>query len=205
MFWQGLLLGLAIAAPVGAIGVLCIQRTLLSGRIVGFVSGLGAATADALYGCVAALGLGVVADFLTSRQQWLQVVGGFFLLYLAVKSWRAPVVMGVSRPEQTPRSLLSNYLSTFFLTLANPATILSFALIFASTDVVAGTAGNRWGGLLLVAGVFCGSGLWWFLLSGGVSLVRGRLTPAGLQWVNRAAGLLIATFALFLFWRLLTS
>src|SRR3954469_17033456 len=148
-FLRGLAIGFSIAAPVGPIGILCIQRTLLKGRSSGFVSGLGAATADAAYGCVAGFGLMIISNFLTSQQSALRWVGGLFLCYLGVKTFlRQPAVDAASA---TSVNLLSDYTSTFFLTVTNPATILSFAAVFAGLGL--GAAQHEApAALLLVAG-----------------------------------------------------
>ena len=191
-FWRGFLIGLAIAAPVGAIGLLCIRRTLAYGRLVGFVTGLGAATADAVYGAIAALGLTSVAAFLADAQTPLRLLGGAFLIYLG---WRT----FVSRPSgegsaDRPGTLAGMFASTFALTLANPSTIISFAAIFAGLGLT-GSA-ELTSALLMVAGVFLGSASWWLILSGGIGLLRGVMTPERLLWVNRASGVLIALLGL---------
>jgi threonine/homoserine/homoserine lactone efflux protein len=188
---RGTLVGFAIAAPVGPIGVLCIRRTLADGRATGFVSGLGAATADLIYGTVAALGLTAVADLLAGVSLWARLIGGIFLCYLGVRTLReAPA----ERPAAAnARGLLAAYASTFALTITNPATIIAFAAVFAVMGAASGVSGYG-DALLLVAGVFTGSALWWLLLSGGVSLLRSRVTPGVLRWVNRGAGLIILGF-----------
>jgi threonine/homoserine/homoserine lactone efflux protein len=208
IFLKGLLLGLAIAAPVGPIGVLCIQRTLQNGRAAGFLSGLGAATADAFYGAVAAFGLTAITGFLTRQQTWLSLIGGFFLLYLGVKGWFRPPTNPTLDEATLPAgygSYFSYYSSTVFLTLTNPATILSFALIFAGVGVTSSQEVGWRPAALLVWGVFVGSALWWFLLSGGVSLLRGRLTPDLLRWINRAAALIIGAFGVVILFNLLRT
>jgi threonine/homoserine/homoserine lactone efflux protein len=190
-FFKGLLIGFAIAAPVGPIGVLCIRRTLAYGRRSGLASGLGAATADALYGCVAAFGLTVISHFLIHQQFWLRFGGGGFLLYLGARTF-------LSRPGGTPPAarrldLAGDYFSTFFLTLANPLTILAFAVIFAGLGL--GTAGGTFFEAgMLVAGVFLGSALWWWILSFGIGAFRNRFNPRGLRWINRISGLIILGF-----------
>ena len=208
VFFKGLILGLAIAAPVGPIGILCIQRTLQNGRLAGLLSGLGAATADAFYGAVAAFGLTAVTGFLTAQQSWLRLIGGLFLLCLGIKSWRTPPTNPrLDEPAEKSgyRSHLSYYSTTVLLTLTNPATILSFAVIFAGSGIVTSQE-TGWGtAALLVYGVFIGSALWWLLLSGGVSLLRGRLTPSHLLWINRAAGLIIGGFGAILLLNLLLT
>lgn len=189
---RGLILGFSIAAPVGPIGVLCIRRTLANGRASGLVSGLGAASADAIYGSVAAFGLTVISSFLVERQAVLRLVGGLFLLYLGVRTLLARPAAETAVIAST--SLGSDYATTFFLTLTNPMTILSFAAVFAGLGL---TAGAGYGSaLLLVLGVFLGSALWWLLLVTIVSLVRHRLTPTSLRWVNIASGVIIAAFGL---------
>jgi threonine/homoserine/homoserine lactone efflux protein len=188
---KGIVLGFSIAAPVGPIGILCIRRTISEGRLSGFVSGLGAATADGLYGCVAAFGLTFISSFLVSQQFWLRLVGGLFLGYLGMRTLLA-------RPtEQTTatnsQGILGAYLSTFFLTITNPMTILSFAAVFAGLGLAAsnssyGMAGN------LVFGVVLGSALWWLCLSGIVSIFRQKFNTTGLIWVNRISGMIILGF-----------
>lgn len=188
---RGLLVGFAIAAPVGPIGVLCIRRTLADGRSTGFMSGMGAATADLIYGSIAALGVTAVAELLAGISLWTRLIGGIFLCYLGV---RTLLETPAERPATaSARGLLGAYASTFALTITNPATILSFAAVFAGMGAASGVSGYS-DALLLVAGVFSGSALWWLLLSGGVSLLRSRVTPNGLRWVNRSAGAIILAF-----------
>lgn len=188
---RGLLIGFAIAAPVGPIGLLCIRRTLAEGQLIGLVSGLGAATADGIYGCVAGLGLAVVAQRLIEQAVWLRLGGGLFLCYLGVKTFLA-------KPAETPasitaRGLLGAYSSTLVLTLTNPATILSFIAIFAGLGI-ADPGQNTLSSVAIVAGVFGGSALWWLLLSGGVSLFRSAFTPQRMGWLNKLAGVAIFAF-----------
>jgi threonine/homoserine/homoserine lactone efflux protein len=194
LFLRSLIIGLSIAAPVGPIGVLCIRRTLAHGRGYGLVSGLGAATADAVYGCVAGFGLTFISSFLVNQQVWLRLIGGAFLCYLGVKTL-------LEKPAEEAADakgigLLGAYGSTFLLTLTNPMTILSFAAVFAGLGI-AETGGNYGSAAILVLGVFAGSALWWLLLSSGVSLFRDRFTPQGLVWVNRVSGLVVLGFGVF--------
>ena len=190
LFVEGIIIGFAIAAPVGPIGVLCIRRTLAEGRASGFVSGLGAATADAVYGAIAAFGLTLITDFLLGGASWLRLVGGAFLLFLGVKTFFARPAERAA--EARGRGLPGAYASTFFLTLTNPTTILSFAAIFAGLGVVG--ANDALSAVLLVLGVFLGSAAWWLVLSGGTGLFRSKLSASGLRWVNRVSGTIIAAF-----------
>jgi len=191
-FLRGLVIGLSIAAPVGPIGVLCIRRTLADGRAIGFVSGLGAATADGLYGAVAAFGLSLVTNALVNQRLWLQAAGGIFLCYLGVRTWLA-VPAAASGEAADGRGLTTAWASTFALTLTNPATIISFAAIFAGLGL-GRSVGGYGAASLMVLGVFLGSALWWLILSTGVGLLRSAFTRDRLRWVNRCAGLIITAF-----------
>ncbi len=190
-FLRGLLLGLSIAAPVGPIGVLCIRRTLAEGRLYGFISGLGAATADAIYGSIAGFGLTLISSVLVQQQSWLKLVGGAFLCYLGVRTFLARPTEKAA--EAQGKGLLGAYLSILLLTLTNPVTILFFAGIFTGLGV-GGAERSYSSAALLVLGVFTGSALWWFTLSGGTSLLRNKLNQEVLRWINRGSGLVIVGF-----------
>ncbi len=200
LFIKGLVIGFSIAAPVGPIGILCVRRTLADGRIAGFISGLGAATADAFYGCIAGFGLTFISNFLIRQQFGFRLIGGGFLCYLGWKTFFAKPAENEAPAKGN--GLLSNYASTFFLTITNPMTIIAFAAVFAGLGL-GETRGNYVSAGLLVWGVFLGSTLWWLALSAGVAIFRSRFTDKGLQWVNRIAGAIITTFGLAAFWSLL--
>lgn len=176
---------------MGPIGVLCIRRTVSDGRVVGWVSGLGAATADAIYGAVAGFGLSVVSEALVNQRVWLHLLGGAFLCYLGAKTWRA--VPGEVGAGGSALRLAGAYSSTLLLTLSNPATIISFAAVFAALGAVAPHGDLRRAGALVV-GVYLGSALWWTVLSTGVSLLRTRVDTRMMRWVNRGSGLVICGF-----------
>lgn len=191
VFIKGVIIGFSIAAPVGPIGVLCIRRTLAEGRASGFLSGLGAATADTLYGCIASFGLSFVANFLTSQHTLLRFAGGLCLCMLGLKTF-------FSEPASQPaavrgKGLAAAYFSTFLLTLTNPLTILAFAAIFAAFGIK-GAGVSYWGAIMLIGGVFLGSTLWWFLLSSLVSTLRAKVDVRVLHWVNRISGVIITIF-----------
>ncbi|MDR3590575.1 MAG: LysE family transporter [Negativicutes bacterium] len=189
-FLKGLLLGFSIAAPVGPIGVLCIRRTLASGMLTGFVSGLGTATADAIYGLVAAFGVTAVAGALLDHQFALRLIGGSFLAYLGWRTFSAEPAARAA--DLRGGSMLAAYTSAFFLTLTNPMTILSFAAVFAGLGV---GAGSQWTAGFLVLGVFIGSAGWWLTLSAAAGAFRSRLDHRRLKIVNRLSGLVILGFA----------
>ena len=192
---RGLILGFSIAAPVGPIGILCIRRTLAEGRLVGAISGLGAATADLVYGILTGFGLTLVSSLLIGQQFWFRLVGGIFLIYLGATTFFARPAEQAAQVSSKPGQLTGAYVSTFFLTLSNPMTILSFAAVFAGMGLGA-THGSYLDAGLLVGGVFLGSAAWWLLLSGGVSLLRSRINGPVLVWVNRIAGMVLALFGL---------
>jgi threonine/homoserine/homoserine lactone efflux protein len=193
-FLKGLLIGFSIAAPVGPIGLLCIQRTITYGRRSGLVTGLGAATADGLYGAVAAFGLTAISGFLVGQQFWFRLIGGLFLLFLGIKAFLSkPAGKSVSSSQN---SLFSDYASTVLLTITNPMTILSFAAVFAGLGLAA-AGGSPVSPAMMVAGVILGSTLWWFGLSAGVSLLGSRLNRGPLSIVNRLSGAILMGFGIF--------
>lgn len=193
---KGLIIGLSIAAPVGPIGVLCIQRTISYGRTSGLLTGLGAATADGIYGAIAAFGLTIISGFLVHQQNWLSAIGGAFLLYLGIKTFLSKPAENVA--VKGHRGYLYDYASTVLLTLANPATILSFVAIFAGLGLGSIDRGIL-SAILMTIGVCTGSALWWFILSGGVSLFRTMLKPDFLSTINKASGIILIAFAIFAF------
>lgn len=191
LFLKGLLLGLSIAAPVGPIGLLCIRRSLADGFWPGLFGGLGTAVADAVYAAIAAFGLTAVSGLLLGAQAPLSLIGGALLLWLGWKAMTGkPPEAAASAPAAT--ALWPTFIGTFFLTLANPATILTFAAIFAGLGLAA--VDTAAGAVVLVVGVFLGSLGWWALLSGAVSLLRRRISPAVVLWINRVSGAALALF-----------
>jgi threonine/homoserine/homoserine lactone efflux protein len=191
-FFKGLVVGFSIAAPVGPIGVLCIRRSLADGPRMGLTAGLGAATADAVYGCVAGFGFTAISGFLLAQRAFLALIGGAFLCYLGVRTWlRAPAEERVV----TAGGYLATYASTAALTIANPSTILSFLAVFAAFGLAGSQSYIAAGSLVL--GVFMGSAFWWLLLSTGVGLMRPHLTSNWIQGVNRFSALLLFGFGVY--------
>lgn len=156
---KGILLGLSVAAPVGPIGLLCINRTLTYGRMTGFICGLGAATADLIYGIIAGLGLTVIMQFLIAQKSLLNSVGAFFLIYIGIQTIRKYRVEHAAISQSN--NLITAYISTLFLTITNPMTILFFLALFTGMNIEV----NHQSSLILVSGVFIGSVLWWLTLS----------------------------------------
>lgn len=190
---QGALIGLSIAAPVGPIALLCIRRTLADGRLAGFISGLGAATADGLYGAIAGFGLSSMSLALLRNQEWIRILGGLYLCYLGTRIFFSKIAKQAINPGVS--RLTGAYISTFLLTITNPVTILAFIAVFAGLGLTAG--GDTRSAGTLVAGVFLGSATWWLVLALGVGVLRARITPTILLWVNRLAGALLAGLGVF--------
>ncbi len=194
LFLRGLLIGLAIAAPVGPIGLLCIRRSLSGGFSVGFMTGLGAAAADGVYGAIAAFGLTAVSSFLAAQQGWLRLAGGAALIVLGISIARKKPLADGAAAASSAAGLAGAFTQTFFLTLANPATILSFVAVFAGLGL--GAVPSAGGAAIVVAGVFLGSAAWWLFLSGVSAAMRQQIAPAAISWINRASALGIAAFGL---------
>jgi len=192
-FFRGLIIGFSIAAPVGPIGALCIRRSLAEGRLVGLLTGLGAATADAVYGAIAAFGLTAVSGALVSYRTWLGLVGGMFLCYLGGRRL-INTTKETTTSSRRQRSA-SAYASTFMLTLTNPMTILSFVAIFAGLGVASGVDFDR--ATMLVIGVFAGSAAWWLLLSTGTAMLRSKLSDTSMRLVNHVSGSIIVAFGIY--------
>lgn len=189
-FLKGLLFGFLLAATVGPMWVLCFRRTVAQGALAGFVSGMGIAVADGLYGAVAAFGLTAVSGFLLQHRFWIGLVGGVFLLYLGIRTLLSRPEIGATSTNSA--GLARGFLSTLGLTLANPPTILAFAAIFAGLGLVANDYATA---ATVVVGVFLGSASWWILLAAGAGWLRGRIGPALFRAINVVSGLSILAFA----------
>ena len=195
LFLKALVIGLSIAAPVGPIGLLCIQRTLAHGRAIGFLSGLGAALADACYGAIGAFGVSALISSMVAARVPLALGGAAFLAWMGVQLLRAPAATQ-ARTAQDAATPLKAMLSVFMLTLANPMTILSFVAVFASIGT-GHASGSSSAAVTMVMGVFLGSAVWWLGLSTVVSMVRHKLGARVLQSINRLSGALLLGFAVF--------
>ena len=195
-FLKGIIIGAAVSAPVGPIGLLCINRSLTEGRLRGFVSGLGAATADMVFCIIAGFGFTFVSRFLEERALWISLVGACGLVFLGLKVFFSKPVEKSS--AVTGGDLVHIYVSTFVLTLINPVTILFFVALFTSLGVTL-THMNYPSLALLITGVLVGAVLWWFLLTGCVSLLHRKLTQKTIRWVNRISGTIVMVLGLLAF------
>jgi threonine/homoserine/homoserine lactone efflux protein len=188
-FLKGIVVGVVIAVPVGPVGVMCVRRTILDGKLAGFMSGLGAATADAVFGVIAGFGLTAVSDWLIDYQQWLRVVGGCYLLYIGASAFAAEPPRELES-ESCPEGLLRDFLSTFVLAVTNPITVLAFLGIFAAIGL-GGTQATFGHAAILVLGVWIGSLLWWLMLSFGVGHFRHSIEPRHFAWISRGSGAIL--------------
>jgi threonine/homoserine/homoserine lactone efflux protein len=198
-------IGFTLAAAVGPISLLCIERTLRRGWRIGLASGLGVATADALYGLIGGLGLTVVTSFLISQQTVLRLIGGVVLVSLGLRTLLSKSDIKAAEERASGVSgYLGAYTSIFLLTLSNPMTIISFAAIYAGI----GSLGLDSGWAAAVAfslAIFIGSSLWWLVLVIGVNQLRARFKLALLTQLNRVSGLVIAGFGVVILWQVLLT
>ncbi len=196
LVWQGLLVGFLASVPLGPIGVICVQRTLSGSHRSGFVSGLGAATADTIFATLAVFSLSFLTDFMTAYKVWFTAIGGILVIVLGVSIFNKRV-RRPSQRRQTRSSLVSDYFSILLLTLTNPAYILVFITLFAALGI--SSEGYSVGlNVVLLLGVLGGAGAWWFTLTYVVSRLRKRFRLRHLWWINKITGGLIVLFGVLL-------
>jgi threonine/homoserine/homoserine lactone efflux protein len=191
-FINGIIIGIALAAPVGPIAFVCIQRSLAYGRLHGIVSGLGIATADTFYAAVTAFGLALISEFLLARQWFFRLFGGLALIVVGVKIFLAGPPAVAPSPEK--ESFIADYSTMLAITIANPLTIVFFTIIIPSFGVVISDIGIA--PALFVTGVFLGEMGWWIFLCGTLGSMREYLTCERLHLINRLAGLVITAFGI---------
>ena len=184
----GFLIGFPIAASPGPIFFLVLRRTLARGWRSGLISGVGVATGDAIYAALAAFGVGAVTNLLVAERRWISLVGGIGLVIIGVRT-----IVGRSSPTLPTRGRdVSTYVSTVALTLSNPATILSFAAVFAGLGL---RVSSGWpSASALVVGVMLGSVLWWVVLTAIVAAARERLTAPITRAIAVVSGVAIVAF-----------
>jgi len=194
---KGIIVGFSLAAPVGPIGVLCIRRTIAHGSKRGLIVGLSAATADMLYGIVAAFGVTLVSNFISDHQYWIRLVGGIVLLVLGYRTFRTTPSTDTEDNVENGHTRL--VLSTFILTVTNPMTMFAFAAVFAGIGVE-NALSSHWSASLLVAGVFLGSLLWFTLLTMLVHFFKEKVSKNGIILVNKIAGSILMLFGVLALW-----
>ncbi|HBX50257.1 MAG: lysine transporter LysE [Bacteroidetes bacterium RIFOXYA12_FULL_35_11] len=192
---NGMVVGFSASIPLGPIGVLCIQKTINKGRISGFMSGMGAATADTIYAIIAGFGLSFIANFIVSQQLILRIIGAAILFYLGIRIFRTNPAIQLRREGKKSKNILADYFSILFLTLSNPLTIFLFGAVFAGFGIIEDNADFK-SVLLLVCGVFIGALTWWTLLTGVVNLFRSKFRLKRIWWINKITGVLIMVFSI---------
>ncbi len=194
LFIQGILIGLFVSIPMGPIGVLCLQRTLQQGRLSGFISGLGAATADTVFASIAGLGLTMVSDFFQDHQKYIMLVGAVLLIFLGLRMFFRNTIKQARAIKYKQSNLVTDFVSVFALTITNPITIVFYGFVFATFGMVQDNFLSL--GSILV-GIFCGAISVWFLLSTLVNIFRKYFRLRIIFYINKIAGIIIMIFGLF--------
>lgn len=193
LFCKGFIIGLSLAVVVGPIAILCMQQTLAHGFYAGIACGLGVATADGLYGAIAGLGLSFITELLAAYQFWLQLGGGFLLCYLGIVTFRRTITTANTQPTAT--RLLNMYISTCMLTLSNPMTLIPLSALLAALEI-SSTIDRSLLMMLLFAGFFCGSLIWWIILTTAITFLKTHISRRTLETINKITGILICMFGL---------
>lgn len=195
---KGLIIGIIASAPMGPVGVLCVQRTLNKGRWFGFVTGVGAAFSDIFYACATGFGMSFIMDFIEDpRTMWyLQLIGSIMLFVFGVYTYRTKPHLRQSSKRQG--TLTHNGLTGFFVTLSNPLIIFLFMALFARfTFVVPEHAAQQ---VLGYFSIFLGALAWWFGLTYLIDKIRTNFDAEKIWLINRIIGVvvMIASFLGFL-------
>tara|TARA_R110000868_G_scaffold8205_3_gene42476 strand:- start:69301 stop:69933 length:633 start_codon:yes stop_codon:yes gene_type:complete len=190
---KAFLVGFIIAVPIGSVGILCINRALHHGFKPAFITGLGAAIGDTLFGALAAFGLTTVAQVITTEQIWIRVVGGLIIIYAGYKTFNQKSLH--RRPHMPHNRYTSNLLSSIAMTITNPITIFAFIAIFAAVGLGSQKLSYDTTAFIVLA-IFTGSLTWWFSLSFGMSFLRGKFTNNTLVWINKISAIILLLFGL---------
>lgn len=197
LFFKGIIMGLLVSAPLGPVGVVCIQRTINRGVKSGFISGIGAAAADTVYAIIAVLGLGFVINFIKEEKYWIQLVGAIIIILFAIKIFYTNPAVEVRNKRNKKSKPFEEFVSIFFVTLSNPAVFFAFIAFFAWFNVVSEENTNYFSALLLVAGIFAGALSWWYILSALISKFRKRIRLKNIWWLNKIMGIIVFICGVF--------
>lgn len=198
LLWRGILIGLIFGVPVGAVGIMTVQRTWEHGILAGLFTGMGSSVADCIYVGIGAFGLTMVSDFLLEYQTVIHLVGGAIVLFLGIR-------LLFRKREEAELPTVSGrwkmFLTSFVVGITNPAAILTFLFAFSWFGIAEGsTPGNEW---LVVLGVLIGTYLWWGVLSAAVALARKKKKTGSFQKMNRIFGTVLSLFGILVFIRVL--
>lgn len=205
--WRGIVIGIAVAAPIGPVNLICIHRTISRGRLNALMAGQGAAVGDSVFAIIAAFGLTAIAGFVTDWQVPIQIIGGVILVGMGIQTLMTNPTNATAKQDDSRLDLVKAIISTFTLTITNPATLFGFAAIFAGVGGIVGSdtgakAGDYGYAATLVAGVWVGSTLWWVFITNLAALLRDRAEDGWLLIVQRVSGVIILGFGLVVFARL---
>jgi threonine/homoserine/homoserine lactone efflux protein len=194
---NGLGFGVMVSAPLGPLGVLCIQRTINKGFLSGFISGFGAALADIIYASIAGFGISIIADFLEAQQLIIRALGGIILIILGYMIFMSNPINQLRRHKTKKSSYLGDFISSFFITITNPLTVVVFGVAFTSVGLNEGHSLQSV--ILILAGVFFGALFWWMGLTFLVNVFRSKIRLRNLWWINKITGVLVAIFGFVVF------
>lgn len=192
---KGILIGLLVSIPLGPIGVLVIQRTVNKSRVAGLLSGIGAALSDTLYAIIAGFSLTFVVDFIRTHEIFFQALGAIVVLALGIHIFLKDPVTDLRRNRMRGNTHLQDIISSFLVTFSNPLTVFVFLAVFTSSGVALNLE-EPYHSLFVILGIFLGAFIWWFSLSGIVSLFRHKINLRILWWINKTAGAAIMLFVL---------
>ena len=192
---NGIILGFSASVPLGPIGLICIQKTLNRGKVAGLISGAGAAAADTFFAIIAAFGISFITDFIQREQFTLRIIGSVILIFLGFKIFFTNPAIQLRKQKAKKNNLITDFISIFFLTLSNPITVFVFGAVFASTGLLK-TENTFWELCELVAGVFLGGMLWWFILTTSINIFRAKFRLKRLWWINKITGAVIIIFGI---------
>jgi threonine/homoserine/homoserine lactone efflux protein len=194
---EGAAIGFLIAVPVGPAAVLCLRRSITVGAVAGYMTGIGAALGDAVFGAVAAFGLSIVEQFVIEREKWLLGIGGIGLIIMGWTTIRhRPRTVGDPVADDRDHQIATHFhfaSSSFFITVFNPLTLMAFGAAFAGRDL-AGVGSSLPDAAVLVAAVFSGAIAWWAIVCTAAVSLRQHFTGKGIVWLNRIAGAVILAF-----------
>ena len=191
LFIKGILMGLLVSAPLGPVGVVCIQRTINRGVKSGFISGLGAAAADTVYAIIAVLGLGFVITFIKEEKYWIQLVGALIIILFAIKIFYTNPAVEIRNNRNKKNKPLEEFISVFFVTLSNPGVFFAFIAFFAWFNVVGEENAGYFSALVLIGGIFTGALSWWYILSAMINKYRKRIRLKNIWWLNKIMGIIV--------------
>jgi threonine/homoserine/homoserine lactone efflux protein len=190
LFIKGIILGYLASIPIGPIAILCVQRTLSKGRLSGFISGLGASTADTLLSIIAGLGLSFIIDFINDYTYIFKFLGGMLVIFIGLRIFFKNPIQQYRAKQMRRTTLPKDYVTTLILTLSNPLNIFLYLAVFTAFNVVKGVSTFEQFTAVFV-GVFFGTSLWWYTLSSIVSRYHDRFNIRNLWWLNKISGIII--------------